>query len=85
MVLLCVSVLWTFDVHSGAVLYSCELCFTVTSAITATALQMEKPRPRVHCLQRGLQRLLCCCSLPLPGSVFILPVPLKEAVNTVVT
>lgn len=50
----CVSVLWAFDVHSGAVFYPCELCFTVTSAVTATALQMEKPKPRVHYLRRGV-------------------------------
>jgi hypothetical protein len=46
-VLSCARGLCKFDVRSGAGLYSCELCFSVTFAIATTVLQMEKPRLRV--------------------------------------
>lgn len=53
--------------HFGAVLYSRELCFTVTSAITATALQMEKPKPRVHYLRRGAMKAVVLLFFPTSG------------------
>lgn len=51
--------------HSGAVLYSRELCFTVTSAITATALQT--PKPRVHYFRRGAMKAVVLLFFPTSG------------------